>query len=247
MTLWQSALPALPLTRDEVHIWRASLEPTSPAQLEQLSRLLSPDERERARRFHFQRHREPFIVARATLRLLLGRYLGLATYYAGDFTYSRFGRPSLGTHDLDFNLSHAGDLALYAFAWQRAVGIDIELVRADIEAEQIATRFFSPNERAELHRLPAAQRVEAFFLAWTRKEAYIKARGEGLSLALDAFDVSLTPGAPAVLLATRDDPAQRHRWTLHHLRPGPGYSGALAVEGQGWRASCWQWTPTFAA
>jgi 4'-phosphopantetheinyl transferase len=124
----------------------------------------------------------------------------------------------------------------------RDVGVDIEHIRADFAYEQIAERFFSRNEVAMLRALPLALQPGAFFDCWTRKEAYIKARGEGLSLALDGFDVSLVPEDQAALLSVRDHPEEAARWSVIGLAPGPGYAEALAVEGHDWRLRCWQWT-----
>jgi len=136
-------------------------------------------------------------------------------------------------------------MALYAVAYRREVGIDLELIRHGLEEEQIADRFFSRREISTLRALPAALRRYAFFLCWTRKEAYIKARGEGLSLPLDQFDVSLIPGEPAALLRTRPDSDEALRWSLQELTPGPpGYAAALAVEGEGWSLALWQWSST---
>jgi 4'-phosphopantetheinyl transferase len=121
------------------------------------------------------------------------------------------------------------------------VGIDIERIRSDLEVGEIADRFFSRREVAMLQTLPTEEQRQAFFRCWTRKEAYIKARGEGLSLPLDEFDVSLAPGEPAAILGTRPDSSEASRWSLQELAPAPGYVAALAVEGHGWRLACWQW------
>jgi 4'-phosphopantetheinyl transferase len=132
-------------------------------------------------------------------------------------------------------------LALYALTRGRALGVDVEYVRDDLAGQEIAERFFSRQEVRALSALPADARTRAFFNCWTRKEAYIKARGEGLSLPLDQFDVSLTPGEPAALLGTRPDPQEAARWLLRELAPARGYVAALAVEGRGWRLRQWRW------
>jgi len=123
----------------------------------------------------------------------------------------------------------------------REVGVDVESVRGDVACAEIAASFFSRREVAALLALPDEARTLAFFTCWTRKEAYIKPRGAGLSLPLDAFDVSLAPGELAALLRTRDDEREAARWSLRELRPGPGYVAAVAAEGGGWRLRCWQW------
>jgi len=197
---------------------------------------------DRARRFHFQRDSERFIVTRGLLRCILGRYLGIEPGRLR-FVYNSYGKPALATASdegaLCFNLSHSGGLALYAVARGRQVGIDLERIRAVPEIEQIAQRFFSSREYAAFRSLAAGLRQEAFYSCWTRKEAYIKARGQGLSLPLDQFDVSLVPGEPARLLDVRGDSQDGHHWLLRELEPGPGYVAALAVEGHGWKLKCW--------
>jgi 4'-phosphopantetheinyl transferase len=234
----------LTLRGDEVHVWRARLDGPS-ARTRELLSALSPDERERAWRFHFTKDRDHFVVARGLLRSILGLYLGREPGQLR-FGYGPHGKPYLiGENDQDglrFNLSHSHGLALLVVARARQVGVDVERVRPDIAGDGIAERFFSPQEVARLRALPAALQAEAFFNCWTRKEAYIKARGEGLSLPLDQFDVSLAPGEPAALLATRIDAEEASRWSLMALAPGPGFAAALAAEGSGWRLKCWQWS-----
>lgn len=225
-----------------VHVWSAPLDPPEEAVFRCAS-LLAPDERARADRFRFERHRRQFTVARGVLRTLLGRYLEVDPRIL-EFRYASHGKPELGGRfagsGLRFNLSHSGEVALYAFTRGREVGVDVEHVHPLDDAVHIAERFFSAAENAAFRALPAEVKEEAFFLCWTRKEAYIKAIGEGLSLPLHEFDVSLAPGEPARLLGAVD-PAQAHRWTLRELDPAPGYAGAIVVEGAEWELSCWRW------
>jgi 4'-phosphopantetheinyl transferase len=221
-----------------VHVWRAALSRTS-GEVAALRELLSEDEVRRADRFHFPRDRALFIAARATLREILGRYLSLPPTLLR-FEYNAFGKPELRDAPLRFNLSHAGDIALYAVTAVREVGVDVEAVREGMESEEIAARFFSRREVETLMSLPRDARTRAFFDCWTRKEAYIKACGVGLSQPLDGFDVSLAPGEPAALLRTHDDPQEAARWTLCELSPGAGYVAAVAVEGSGWRLRRWE-------
>jgi 4'-phosphopantetheinyl transferase len=227
---------------DEVHVWRASLNQT-PHHLQRLCNTLASDEAVRAARFHFERDRQHFIAARGLLREILSRYLRLPPDSLR-FKYSSYGKPYLADEGsgawLRFNLSHSGELALYALSRQRELGVDIEQIRTDIEHMQIATQFFSKQEVATLRSLPPHLQQEAFFLCWTRKEAYIKGIGEGLSLPLHSFDVSLTPGAPASLLAFRGDAREAVGWTLRALEPGEGYRAALVAEGCDWQLKCWQ-------
>jgi 4'-phosphopantetheinyl transferase len=149
--------------------------------------------------------------------------------------------PDPCSSSLRFNLSHSHSLALYAITHQRELGVDLEFIRPEVVEEPIAERFFSAAEVAALRALPASIQPEAFFNCWTRKEAYIKARGEGLTIPLDAFEVSLAPEEPAALLSVNGDPAEAARWSLQALAPGPGYVAAVAVEGQDWQLRCWEW------
>jgi len=240
---WRFPPASLCLENDEVHVWRASLALTTP-RIQSLLQTLSPEERRRAERFRFQKHLRCYIVARGLLRTILGGYLGLEPYEL-EFCYNSYGKPALtktfGGETFRFNLSHSYDIALYTIANRREVGVDIERIRLDFAYEEIAEKFFSPREIAALRALSPSMRQEAFFACWTRKEAYIKARGEGLTLRLDQFDVTLAPGEPALLLGANGDQQEASRWSLRMLTPGPGYVAALAVEGHDWRLKCWQW------
>ncbi len=240
---WPDAPESPTLAEGEVHVWRVCLR-RDEAALRELLETLSPDERERGDRFHFRRDREHFIAARGALRAILGRYVGVAPGLLR-FSYDGYGKPALsgapGGDALRFNLSHSNGLALYAVTRGREVGIDLEFVREDFAGFDIAERFFSTREVSALRALPPAARASAFFDCWTRKEAYIKALGEGLSHPLHAFTVSLTPGEPAALLYTDDDPQEAARWSLVELLPGEGYRAALAVEGVTTPLRYWRW------
>jgi 4'-phosphopantetheinyl transferase len=179
------------------------------------------------------------------LRTILGRYLDVAPGTVR-FCYGPHGKPALIAEMAEqtgvrFNVAHSHDLALYAVTRGREVGIDVERIRAEVASTEIAQRFFSPAEVAALCALPDELQTEAFFACWTRKEAYIKATGGGLSHPLDGFDVSLTPGEPVVALRTHADPQEAARWSLRALDPGPGYAAAVAVEATRWNLTCWQW------
>lgn len=240
---WSDQPERLFLAENEVHVWKTSLD--LPARnIEALHTLLIDEEASRAARFYFARDRNHWIVARAVLRKLLGQYLGVAPQKLS-FATNAYGKPAL-TFPLEgqrlrFNLSHSGDLALYAFAYEREVGVDVEQMRANIEYTDLAIHYFSASECATLRALPEEQQEEAFFLCWSRKEAYIKARGMGLSLELDQFDVSLTPGEPARLLGSREEPCIAERWSIQALWPAPRYAGAVVVEGSDWQLHRWQW------
>lgn len=240
---WSFPSAGILLGSDEVHVWRASLD-EPPSQIDGFRHTLAADEQARAERFYFQRDRERFITAHGVLRAILGLYLNRAPGCLS-FRYSTHGKPALAWDHagdaLCFNMSHSRGVGLYAIARGREVGIDLEFMRCDLKVEQIAERFFSRPEIATLRALPTHSRRRAFFLGWTRKEAYIKARGAGLSLPLDQFDVSLTPGEPAALLRTQPDPDEALRWSLQELTLASGYVAALAVAGRDCSLSCWQW------
>ena len=248
---WHALPDTLMLTDDDVHVWRASLALSSPW-LQHLRSTLVADELHRALRFHFQVDRERFIAARGLLRIILARYLDLEPGQLR-FSYGPGGKPWLAPGQaaggLSFNLSHSHDLALFAFARGREVGVDVERVGRDVLEKGLAERFFAPGEVAALQALPPDRQVEAFYHVWTCKEAYLKARGEGLLVPLDEFEVSVNPDAPAALLRVQGDPGETHRWSLRTLYPtgqldaAPVYVGALAVAGHDWRLRCWQWDP----
>lgn len=229
---------------NEVHVWRAFLDGFTP-HIDSFIHTLAADEQARAERFYFQKDRERFITAHGVLRAILGLYLNRAPERLS-FSYGSHGKPALACESrgdtIRFNMSHSHGVALYAVAREREVGVDLEFLRCDLQVDQIAERFFSRRETATLRALPTDLRKCAFFLCWTRKEAYIKARSEGLSLPLDHFDVSLIPGEPAALLSTRPDSDEALRWSLQELTVASGYVAALAAEGCGWSLSCWQWS-----
>jgi 4'-phosphopantetheinyl transferase len=242
-TVWKRPRDKWLLPRDEVHVWRARLD-WPPEYVSRLEQTLSPDERERADRFYFPADQMRYLIGRALSRILLGYCLGIA---AGGvrFEYNAKGKPGLATNlsqtSLNFNVSHSGDFVLVALAYGCSLGIDIERIRAYIDVDAIAERFFSVSERLSLAALPASMRHEAFFACWTRKEAYIKAHGDGLNLALDEFDVAFLPGQVPRLVETRHDPAAARRWALRDLEAGPNYRAALAVEGADRRLKSWDW------
>jgi 4'-phosphopantetheinyl transferase len=240
--LWQSPPATSTLTPDRVDVWRVSLDQPLPA-VERCAQVLSPDERTRAAQFHFERDQRRFTLARGTLRRILAHYLGVAPQTI-PFQYNAHRKPGLDAAGYpvtpQFNLSHSGSLAVYAVTTERAVGIDIEAIHPITDFVQLVERFFSAQEHAMFQSLPDAQRLAAFFAGWVRKEAYIKARGLGLTLPLSQFDVTLTPDEPARLLRIQGEPEAAARWTLRDLIVEPGYAAALAVEGQGWNLACWQ-------
>ncbi|MCU1267663.1 MAG: 4-phosphopantetheinyl transferase superfamily protein [Acidobacteria bacterium] len=241
MPIWPAPPDQSSLATSEVQIWRASLD-QSPTTVDHLRQLLAPDEQSRADRFHFEADRRHFIVARGYLRTLLGRYLGLAPQGI-QFVYTKYGKPSLAMEldqHLKFNLAHSGGLALYAFTLLGEIGIDLEHIRPEFTGDDIARRFFSATEVTALDQLPVTERHQAFFDCWTRKEAFIKAKGPGLSLGLDQFDVTLSPDRPAKLLRTGWDEAEASRWSLQAIDVGPAYAAAVAIEAHDWQVSYFQ-------
>jgi len=231
------------LNADEVHVWRASLMMRE-EEMTTLLRTLSEEELIRAYRFRFPRDRARFIGARGILREILGRYLHTPPERVR-FGYNAYGKPELLDAEererLRFNLSHAGRVALFAVTEGHEVGVDVEALRDDVPCEELAAGFFSRGEVQALAALPAKARTRAFYNCWTRKEAYVKARGMGLSLPLDCFDVSLAPGEPAALLATRGDEPDAARWSLLEIDVGTNHVAAVALEGGGWRLRRWLW------
>lgn len=236
------AFPAL--TTDVVHVWRIALA-ISDAELARRTGVLTVDELARAARFHFEPDRRRWIATRGAVRLLLAGYAGVAPTSVR-FSLGPHGKPALEKPDgtgLEFNVSHSGELALCAVSRRRAVGVDVEAIRPEFANLSVARRFFAPAEATVLAALPQSEQTAAFFDCWSRKEAYIKARGTGVALGLDRFEVSLTPGRPAVLLATHDEPDATTRWRLVALAPDNGYAGALVTDGPA-RLECWQWSET---
>jgi 4'-phosphopantetheinyl transferase len=238
---WRPAPETLTLNNDEVHVWRAPLD-VPELSVRSLWYLLAGDECQRAERYVFEKDRKHFVVARGLLRVLLGRYLGQDPQHLR-FTYGPHGKPALATDTggdtLRFNVSHSYGLALYGVTRGREIGVDVEHIRPEVAQETIAEHFFSPREVTILRALPISLQALAFFACWTRKEAYIKATGDGLALPLDQFDVSLAPGEPAALLRTAWDPQEAARWAMHDLAPAPDYRAAVAVAGHDWHLACW--------
>ena len=234
----------LALPDDEVHIWHVALDDPVLG-LEKLEQTLSTDECMRASRFHFERDRRHFVVGRGMLRSILGLYLKTEPEKLR-FSYGVYGKPSLlddsGDNTLRFNLAHSHGLAIYGFVRNREIGIDLEYIYRIPDIDQIAERFFSKYENSVLRKLSTDEKQEAFFNCWTRKEAYIKATGNGLACPLDQFDVSLMPGEPARLLRVNGDKKEASRWSLEALTLDPGYVGALAVAGHDWQVRHWKWS-----
>ena len=241
---WRRTIPGELTHSNEVHVWRVFLDLTT-VEIESLQGILSDDELARAGRFHFERDQKRFIAARGILRKILGHYLGKNPNNI-HFEYTSHGKPILaanpGYDTLCFNLSHSDAFAVYAITRGRKIGIDIERVRDDIAVEPIARKFFSQDEISSLERIHTDNRSELFFQYWTRKEAFLKARGEGISFPMEQCDVSLMSGSvlsPIILLANTKDSSV---WYGQDLFPGHGYAAALAAEGSDWNISCWHYS-----
>lgn len=218
---------------DRVDVWATALD-RAPADVAALHAGLDDAEAARASRFHFAHDARRFVVARAILRELLGAYLGVAPA-AVRLVYGARDKPALAppldAAGVQFNVSHSGEIALYAVGRHRRIGVDVERVRPLDDLAGLAGRNFSRAECAALFALPPARRPAAFFACWTRKEAYVKALGEGLAHPLDAFTVAFADGAPARIVDIAGDADAAARWTLAAVDVGTGYAAAVAVEG----------------
>lgn len=226
------------LTEDQVHVWLAMLEELGPT-LDVLFDYLSADERERAARFHFPEHRNQYVFGRGVLRNILSRYLG-TTPSALRFSYNRHGKPALSSGALHFNLAHVEGLFMYAVA-HKPVGIDVECMGRRVEHEEITARFFSSDEIALLSSLPAAMRGEAFLRCWTRKEAYVKLRGEGLSLNLGSFSVVSTFVERSLLLNPDSGPDTGLHCYFRELPVPSNYVATLAEQAGPGHVQYWCW------
>ncbi|HKP45172.1 MAG TPA: 4'-phosphopantetheinyl transferase superfamily protein [Pyrinomonadaceae bacterium] len=225
--------PGVDLPEDEVHLWQANLDSHDASIFESF---LSADEIARANRFHFSSDRKHYVVCRGLLRNLLAAYLSVDGRKL-QFCYGAQGKPFVIQQDerqINFNVSHSHGRAAFAFAVNKELGVDIEFVKSDFEVDEIAQHFFSRNEVASLRVVPAHLRKHCFFNCWTRKEAYIKARGEGLSMPLNEFDVSLRPDEPVALLNNYREERELSRWSMRSIPAPEGYVGAVVVTGNDW-------------
>lgn len=235
---WETPSSWPRLSDDEIHVWCVELD--AAGEVAALAACLSEEERERASGLLPGTHQRRFVVARGMLRRLLGRYLGQDPGVVA-FSRGAHGKPFLQEGGLHFNVSHTHELALYAIAQSREVGIDVEWMRPQVAHEQIAARFFSLEEQEALAQVPDGERRTAFYNIWTRKEAYVKARGDGISAGLGTFAVSL--GAEAALLRSDEGRDEVERWKLIALELAEGYVAALCGAGTDWRMRGWRWRP----
>ena len=215
------SLKRIALAATEIEIWQTRLD-LSTEVVSQCAELLSNDERLRAHRFHYERHRRRFIVARGTLRVLIGGYLGIGAASIR-FSYLKNGKPGLAMwpEPLRFNVSHAHERALFALSRQYQVGIDIEYLERDIAYRELVGRYFSPREAATLERFPNAERRHVFLTAWSRKEAVAKISGEGISaVSKNRIEVPLGP---------LSDPYHAQQWKLYEVDVENSYTANVAV------------------
>lgn len=231
-----------PLVVQNTHIWIARLV-ARPAMLQRSWEILDREERIRAERFQFEIHRNNFILSHGFMREVLGRYLETDPAKIA-FRIDRYGKPHLaGIDGLQFNLSESGSLAALAISYGRLVGVDVERIRPIPDLDAMADQCFSESERAVLRALSSTEKEAAFFTFWTRKEAYIKAVGKGLSIPLHSFDTSSELSESSRLIFSRDGPPDIECWWISDLPPIKGYAGAVAVEGRGSGLACWEWRP----
>jgi len=226
----------------DLHVWRTNLDVSGDV-LGKLERTLQPDERERIGRLRAEVDRRRATASRGLLRHILAGYVGKPAAELR-FAYGPAGKPELsGAADgesLHFNTAHSGDLLLVALGRVPTLGIDVERIRPIVRWERVARRAYSEEETLQIEALPPEKRSEAFITCWTRKEACVKAVGEGVWSAFSRFEVSVTAGEPAVMRSIDGEPAAGAEWSLYHLEPAPGFVGALAVHGTGW--SLWAGT-----
>jgi 4'-phosphopantetheinyl transferase len=217
---WSKAPVASPLLDGEVHLWRAPL--TNLALIPQCEDVLSHAEMLRAQSFIFDQDRHEYVISHGAVRMVLSRYSGIAPQEL-QFEAGENGKPRLVQRfaDLRYNLSHTEGLALIAVTRGREVGVDVERVQEELSFEDIAEHYFEPRELWDLRTAPAADRVTRFFEVWTRKEARLKATGQGLA------------GVEQSATGELD---------VRSVRPADGYAGAIACAGSDWRLACWEWS-----
>lgn len=213
--------------KDEVHLWQGLLD-----QMPQSGAVLSSPEHGRAERLHRSQDRERFIAGRAWLRATLARYLDVAPQ-ALCLIEGRHGKPLLADGSLHFNLSHSGGVALLAVCRASPVGVDVEAMQPMADCDAIARRHFAAAEVERWAALPAADRLAAFYRCWTRKEAYVKALGGGLSVPLDGFEVAFEPGAEPALRSVAGSAVAAAVWSVWGIEPAPGFVAAVVAHGAG--------------
>ncbi len=237
--LWTTIKKSNNLEAGIVHIWKAELDADS-NEIDAFWPTLSEVEKKRADRFYFQKDRTHFIKARGILRHLLSRYLSLDPK-ALIFDYNKFGKPYLKNSTLHFNVSHSNGLGLFAFTQNALIGVDLEKIKKQIDFETITSRFFSQNEANLILSLDLNDRTESFYKCWTRKEAFIKAHGEGLSIPLDQFEVSILDSEDVQLKIVRWNPKAIEDWSMISFEPDKEWLGALVVKSPIQQVNFYKW------
>ncbi|MDJ0649274.1 MAG: 4'-phosphopantetheinyl transferase superfamily protein [Xenococcaceae cyanobacterium MO_188.B19] len=232
--VWQNPSPDLVLLNDQIHVWRANLD-LAPQQIEKLAIILSEDEKLRANRFRFAKHRRRFIAARAILRELLAGYLQTSAEQIS-FTYNPQGKPELASSfnniDLQFNISHSEDLALYSFNYQQQIGIDLEYLRENVDYASIAKRFFCDTEFQLISSCIAEKQQQRFYQLWTAKEAYLKAIGKGLGGGLETSEIKLDQEDNIYLHSISNKPETASDWSLYNFIPETNFVATIALSGK---------------
>lgn len=221
---------------DELFIWLLDFERLGKSSRFEV--MLTEEERNRAARFYFEKDRRAFTITRGYLKERLQTLSGLPVADR-NFEFNSQGKPYLKGSSFFFNVSHSGKKALVALTPLAPVGVDVEAFRPDMGTEKIARRFFSEKEVGEFNALPPEQRTQGFFNAWTRKEAFIKAAGLGLSMPLHSFDVTLTPGREARLTGARHPGYDARDWHLEALPLAPPYAAAYCIKHTSARVRLW--------
>ncbi len=229
---WQTCLFNFDASH-QVHIWLMPVRNSEP-----FLKFLTEAEIQRANKFRVQTARDQFVVARAALRVLLNRYFQLESPTI-QFKINQYGKPFLEHPNIFFNVSHSYDWVLIGLSQEMDLGVDIEKMRSDIDLPKLAERFFSKKEVSFFNQLPEAQKAIGFFNAWTRKEAYIKARGMGLAIPLSGFSVELRPEHPATIIETSHDPAAVRKWSLKDLPAPEGYRAAVVAQAVDFNLKLW--------
>lgn len=238
--MWPLLQNDLSFHDNEVTVVAADLDQVNGNRLANFSAVLSADELDRASRFRFDQDRNRFVAAKGILRLLVAGLLRIEPASVR-FEMGKHGKPFLGAGEFEFNISHSDRLAVFAFSKSSAVGVDVECVSRKVEYKSVAEKFFCKAEFEKLVSLPPAQLELGFFNCWTRKEAFIKAVGEGLSYPLDRFEVTLKPDEEAVFIEIEGITPQPHEWGLRSFVPEEGFVGALAVNGEIQSLVCRRW------
>lgn len=239
---WPISETDLYLSGDDVHIWCATLNPPDSC-VEQIAQTLSADELKRAERFHFLEHRKQFITAHGLMRKLLANYLHIEASEIV-FDYGANGKPFLSEkftkEKIRLNLSHSNGYALMAFAYDREIGVDIEYIRDFADIYMVAKQVFSTKDYDILQSFTEIERKKAFFKIWTRKEAYLKAKGEGFSSALTNIDISFYTNDNSTSIRLGGNSEAKGHWTVQDLKPLPGYAAAFVIEGDEPVHHCWR-------